>query len=184
MSELEEKIKELRDEYAWKEKAEIMFGDLNPMAYITGRDNELKHISLDLKEKPGRFKSIIESYPPTKMEHIVSNSKITIESPFKLTSINHIRDTGYIRIAYRHNEIEFWITIDVIHIPDFVRQSSRGVYETELHYFGGVSRREINSMRIRTFVFNKEQIGWYGGNSTLVDKEEINAIIEHLKNTK
>lgn len=75
-------------------------------------------------------------------------------------------------------ENEIYLGIPYEWIQDFLVEYKSEVNETELHYFGGIDRNKIGS--IRRMKFKGKSIAWYEGHHTLICENTTNEIIKLL----
>lgn len=174
--ELEDKISELRREYTFKIYIEDHFVGVDKSSYLSGNK---RHVNFNNPKREDICK-ILEHFEPTKMRYEFSHSsEVVLESQFRMELQNSIRDIGF-RIMYESNDVDVWINLDIDRIEGFINKTSRPVYDTEHHYFGGTSMKRIREMRIDSRNFKGREIGWYGGNRTLVCEEQVAEIMKSL----
>ena len=138
-----------------------------------------------LAEIADKIQDILKAFPPTKNNCLLFAGKDDhpTESPFLLSWKNNIRDNG-VQIQWVSGE--FWAHIDLpisFYSDDCKGVFMRKVYDTEHHYFGGVSMAEINRMQIRAYQLDMfEKCRYYGGDVVnfidhIEDKEEFESVV-------
>lgn len=142
-------------------------------------------ISIDANNMD-ELKSAIKNIKADKRKFIIKHSKeIELDFNYRLDIKNNVRSNEF-KVEFYSDGVMFWVSIPMQKLEDNFREefftiSSRKVYEIEFHYFTGVSRNDINQMRLREYDFSMQQIGWYGGDKTLVDEPIIKEMIDELK---
>ena len=85
------------------------------------------------------------------------------------------------RIDYDSEKLgRVWIKVDISVMEDILTGHSRGISDTEHHYFGGVSMAAIREMRISAKTFKKDSVGYHGGNRKLSDESAARAFINSI----
>ena len=140
------------------------------MAFIDLSKTEIKKITPILKK-------IISVYTPLKQSHEIDyKGKITHKSPFILRTQSNIRSEDKIILEYT-STYNIRITLPIkFYSDDILGYYSRGVNDTEYHYYGGVSMSEIRNIKITFRKFDMFQtLNYYGGSSTCIitDKEDL-----------
>lgn len=112
----------------------------------------------------------------------------TIDTPYFIETRSHVRGDHSAKITFQHDGIEIWAVFPVDILDSWTSHSSRKVTSSEHHYFGGISQRKIDEMRITCFPFIKYTEGvkssqaYYGGDYKCVDANLANHIIDCIKN--
>lgn len=119
-----------------------------------------------LTEIPAKIQEVIKAFPPTRKNCLLFAGKEDhpTGSPYLLKWDNGIRNNS-VKIDWVSGE--FWAQISLpiaFYSDDCKGVFMRKVYDTEYHYFGGVSMAEINRMQIRAYQLDMfEKCRYYGG---------------------
>ena len=85
-------------------------------------------------------------------------------------------------INYHYNDYHIRLSFNDKIINDFTKVDYRGVNDTELHYYGGVSKNVISRMKIPFHTFKEGEIlKWYGSHIACWNVEVATKIINYLK---
>jgi len=185
--ELDKKIAALRMEHEFKGMVADVIPGIDTLAYLTGHENDKKRILAKCKT-PDEFKAVLAAFPATNSNTIIGTASdkyyADLATPYRLDIDNPARPNQWhnfaITIAYTSGEIDIKIELPIQFVADYVTTGERGVTDSEYHYFTGSSYQELRKMRVRAYNFKANQMGWYGGNKTLLDVSEIGHIISHL----
>ncbi len=122
--------------------------------------------TLPIEQLPALIQQIIVAFPPTKNNSLMFAGKDDhpTGSPYMVSWDNGIRDN---KVQIQWISGDFWahISLPISFYSDKVKVAFyRKVYDTEHHYFGGISMKEINNMQIRAYKLGMfESCGYYGG---------------------
>lgn len=124
-----------------------------------------------------KIQEVIKAFPPTRNNCLLFAGKDDhpTGSPFLLSWENNIRDCG-VQIQWISGDFWAHISLPISFYSDKVKVAFyRKVYDTEHHYFGGVSMAEIKNMRIRAYKLGMfESCGYYGGDVVNFIEEDGN----------
>lgn len=138
-----------------------------------------------LKELADKIEQIIKAFPPTRNNCLLFAGKDDhpTGSPFLLSWKNGIRKN---EVQIQWVSGEFWAHINLpisYYSDDCKGVFMRKVYESEHHYFGGVSRERINKMQIIAYKLDMfESCKYYGGDVINFieegeDREEFECVV-------
>lgn len=181
---LQQEIAELTAKHELKEYADTLFPALDKLTLLGVRSQ--KKIIIKAKNKD-EFKQVINTLIPTNTTTTIGSAtskEKELNSPFRLDIENPCAPNSYsifkIEIKYTSNDIDVEIKLPIDEVNQFVVIGQRGVTDSEYHYFTGTSHAKLRKMQVRAYSFKSEQIGWYGGDKTLIDETEIENIISFL----
>ena len=140
---------------------------------------------IPLTEIREKINQVITAFPPSRNNCLTLAGKDDQQtgSPFILRFENNIRDN---RAQIDYISGEYWIHIQLpvsYYSDDCKGVFMRKVYESEYHYFPGVSDTRIRNMRIRAYKLDMfESCSYYGGNVTNYinhedDREEFESVV-------
>lgn len=165
------------------------------MSYIVGISKKLNQEyrfyigyknSIQLTLKPETKEDIVEilnNFKCTENPFVTGADDIVVDSGFKITIQNTPNQGSNLLITYKSENYHINIETSIEFIKNFSVKSERKIYESEYHYFIGITMKNLSIMKINSMRFNSfNTINWYGGNITLKEVDEINKIINHLKN--
>lgn len=117
----------------------------------------------------------------------VSGEVLTYSNPYKITIINPARadlGTGFVaRIEFKHvHDVQLRFPLRII--ENYLTEYKRRLYESEYHFFTGISQKTLHRKRVNAFTFKTDVsnvINWYGGDNTLTDVGIIEDVIKFLK---
>lgn len=137
-----------------------------------------------LGEISDKIDKVIAAFPPTKNNSLLFAGKDDHPtlSPFVLSWKNNIRDN---KVQIQWVSGDFWahIELPISYYSDDVKGVfMRKVYDTEHHYFGGVSMDRINKMQIRAYKLDMfESCKYYGGDVVnFIENEEDREEFENV----
>jgi CRISPR/Cas system CSM-associated protein Csm3 (group 7 of RAMP superfamily) len=127
---------------------------------------------------------VVKSFP--RDEEIKPYSDADFTLPYKLTLENNIHDNLF-RVRWNHKGVDFELKININEIPSelrskYFREGTRGVKDTEWHYFGGTSSNSIRQLKFRKHEFLANQKAWYGPMYDLIEGMECEKIMCDLFN--
>jgi hypothetical protein len=177
---LDQQIAELTAKHNLQLEVESKFPGLKVNTIFSNRKDlgttKLFWVKLEdcpLHEIKDNIQRIISAFPPTAKAMIYKGSKYEeTASNFLLRWDNGIRDRKA-QIEYVSGEFNAHIDLPVSFFSDDVKGPfHRKVYDTEHHYFGGVSMAEINRMQILAYKLDMfENMQYYGGDCTSYIKD-------------
>jgi hypothetical protein len=186
LSELNAKIEHLKIEEKLKAFADskiegVKFNHRADAEFYTKRDKCIKDKSLFIyPSDAAEFKKVFEAFKPTNSYFIEGGKNTRVEAPYRITIDNPAAHERTIKIQWEYNDILIYCTLPEALISDFLTKTDRGVYDSENHYFTGLSMAKIRNIRLLKMNFKAPQINYYGGSCTLICAEETAAIINHL----
>lgn len=177
----DQKIEHLYFEYNTKNKFDFVSNDCDISVY----DDRIVLEVQDLEDA----KNILNKFKPTNETTNISASckgDEVLNSPYRIDLKNPCTSSRFlshvIQIEYYNKDLEIQIKIPVKLLGEFVSTSSRLITSSEHHYFTGLSHSELRGYKVHSYKFNNyNYVSWYGGTQTLKDIEEINNIIEFIK---
>lgn len=177
MKSLDEQIEELKKEHNFKSEMETLFGQYEYLAYVHDCKESDFTITLQLRKYAfpelieNVLKGIITTLPVTNTQTKLSDIAVSY-SPFRFDYQNNIND-NYVLLSYYSNRIHVRIEIPISFYEAINKRDFRKVYDSELHYFGGISQRQINEMRILKYTSQYfDTINWYGGDVSVYCKSD------------
>lgn len=178
METLEAQIEKLKAEHAFKSDMETLLGGYRPLAYLSKSKDYNYTINIDLTNWPremdisGQLKNIVNILKSTKDTQVYDPKiKITHYSPFQMQWQSNIK-SNEVLISYISKDILVRISMPISFYKAIAKQSFRAPNDTEDVYFEGVSRAEINRMRIPVYQsLYYDNLAWYGGNYTTYIKD-------------
>lgn len=184
-AELQAKFEKETKEYYHKQAAAEALPGIKVLAYLGLKDTP--RISVDAKDT-GEFKAVLKAYPATNEQTTIGTATdkhySVLNTPFRVDIENPASCTQYspflYKISWVSGDIDLSVSIPIETAPDFCRRIEREIYNSEHHYFTGVSMNKLHNMRVPAYTFNAPCVSWYGGNKTLNHEGEIENIIEHL----
>lgn len=103
--------------------------------------------------------------------------QIPYNYPYQIGIDNNIHNIVG-RINYSNTDIgTVWIKFNPSILDGYLSAVERKVYNTELHYFAGQSKREIDKIKIKALSFGSKGITYYGGNEKLKCEETARELI-------
>ncbi len=132
-----------------------------------------------------KIDKIIKAFPPSRNNCLMFAGKDDHQtaSPFLLSWKNNIRSND-VQIQWISGEFWAHISLPIAYYSDDVKGVfMRKVYDSEYHYFGGVSMAKINKMQIRAYKLDMfESCKYYGGDVINFidheeDKEEFESVV-------
>lgn len=176
-----------RESLIFKHEMEETFKGFDMIAYVA----DTKCITIrDID--PEKFNGIIEQLPVTSKEHVISyagKDDTIIDFPVRFNLENPTKYEGsFLRLIYTSNDIAVRLEIPIFKLLKyedfngyFIR-SERKIYDSEYHYFTGVSMKELMNTKIPCYIFNGfDNISWYGGSKTLKDVSMCENIFMQLE---
>ncbi len=129
-------------------------------------------------------KEVLEVLPISDTEDVSLN----IKNPCVVSRFNCFE----LKLTYKTNAgRETWITIPIdgdfhriLIENNIIQVSDRSVYDSERHYFVGVSDREFASTRVRCYKFSGGNKAWYGGSMSCEDSSLVKRVIELILTQK
>ncbi len=126
---------------------------------------------------PSVLTKIIEAFKPTRNNFLgfAGHGDIQTESPYLLRAKNGI-NTKEFTLEFMSGQYDLRIKLPVDHYKEVLHKGSRGVTDSELHYYGGTSMAEIRKMSLNTNCINLfETQPYYGGDivSHILDKKQM-----------
>lgn len=121
---------------------------------------------IPLNEIKGKIQQVIAAFPPSRNNSLTFAGKDDqkTESPFILRFKNNIRDN---KAEIEYISGEYWVNIQLpvsYYSDDCKGVFMRKVYDSEYHYFPGVSYTKIRDMQIRSYKLDMfESCSYYGG---------------------
>jgi hypothetical protein len=163
----------------------IYTNDFNYKSHDTKYTFTVHLTEIPLAEIPAKIQEVITAFPPTRNNVLTFTGKDDqqTESPFVLSWKNNIRDN---KVQIQYNSGDFWAHIELpvkFYSDDVKGGFMRKVYDTEHHYFGGTSMKQIENMQIRSYKLDMfESVKYYGGDVTNYinhsdDKEEFESVV-------
>jgi hypothetical protein len=186
LSELNAKIEHLKIEKKLKAFADskiegVKFNHRADAEFYTKRDKCIKDKSLFIyPSDAAEFKKVFEAFNPSNSYFIEGGKNTRVETPYRITIDNPPKYGRTIKIQWDYNDILIYCTLPESLISDFLTQTERGVYDSEFHYFTGLSMMQLKNLRLPKMNFKAPQINYYGGSCTLICEEETTAILNHL----
>ncbi len=118
-----------------------------------------------LNEIADKIQEVLKAFPPTVNNCLMFAGKDDhpTGSPFMLSWGNNIRNC---EVQMQYVSGDFWahIKLPIEFYNDVKTSFTRKIYDTEHHYFGGVSMKEIQNMQIRAYKLKMfEECRYYGG---------------------
>ena len=106
----------------------------------------------------------------------------TIETGYKFRTESIINKQVTVTLRYKiEDDIEVRIEFPSFLISDFLVNDTRRVTDSELHYFGGVSRLEIDKYKIPCARFrDSSNQGYYGGDYVCTSPLAVMKIIQFI----
>lgn len=124
---------------------------------------------LPLKDISAKIEQVIKAFPPTRNNCLLFAGKDDhpTGSPFMLVWDNGIRHNK-VKIDWVSGDFWCHIALPIGYYSDDVKGVfMRKVYDTEHHYFGGVSMDRISKMQITSYKLDMfESCKYYGGDVT------------------
>lgn len=115
------------------------------------------------------------------------NDTCTIGCPYKVELINGYHERE-LRISFEMiNGIKIWVSIEVKNLPaefveEFLVETTRGLYSTEQVYVNVPHQyKKFQRIRVPSFNFREESLGWHGGNKTLICTQELWWTVNQIK---
>lgn len=188
MSNLEKQIKELKMKDSWDKQMEKQFPDIVHSAYLhTWKNENEKHVIFKIKDF-NDIKFILAELIPTEKQTTIGssgNDKLhTLETPFRFDIKNPaVATSSYpycIDLNYISNGIDVDIQIPIDLLIDFTKRGQRTVTDCEYHYFVGISMSKLINHQLMTYEWKTNQMGWFGGNKTLLNLLTIQEIINYI----
>lgn len=186
MTTLDQKIENLKKDHSFKEYISETINGYDYLAFITDGDGYNKRLIVKCPTLADA-KNIIKKFPSTNETHTVGNENKLIKSPFRINIDNPAKPSQHrnftIEISYISNDIGVELKIPIDIFIKFVTVGERQIYDSEHHYFIGLSYPQLSRTRVRKYnfnVLNDEQINWYGGGVTLIKESKIKEIIDYI----
>jgi hypothetical protein len=127
-----------------------------------------------------QFCELLKAFKPSTDFIEVGNDKKRIESPFRVTIENPCKYARFVSVSWQSGEYNISAKLPESLLSDFLTPTKRNLYDSEYHYFTGVSMRKLREMQVLKMNFKAPQINFYGGKVVLNCPEEIAAIIDYL----
>jgi len=184
-TDLQEKIATLTKKYELESKMADKLGSIKHMALLSWKDKERVIINPANIEE---FKEVLNIFPATNKNTVIGTAtdkyykqlktpfRIDIENPPVINSVQNYE----VHIKYDSNGTDVQIELPISFIEGFTITGDRNITDCEYHYFIGHSRKELTNIRVRCYGFKGEQMGWFGGNKTLLSESVTGEIIKHL----
>jgi hypothetical protein len=187
-NELNAKIAKLQKEYELEAKAAEKLGSIKHMTIIHEWKSGDKERIIINPANLDEFKAALLAYPATNEKTVIGTATDKyykeLATPYRMDIDNPAKPCQWqpfeIHIEYWSDKTEIQIEMPIEYVQDFVNISERGITDSEYHYFIGVSHTGLRNMHVTCYNFKGQQMGWYGGNKTLLDELVTNEIIEHL----
>ena len=181
---LKEALDEAKKEFNRKEFQARLTGYLGIKCLIISSKRDFISFRPETKEHISR---ILNSIKPTEYsyEYDYNNERIVVNNAYKLHFNSEIKGSN-VEIIYSAKNYDIRIKIPVglfneITNNNFLNESERFINDTEYHYFPGYSYGRLKAMKIKTYVWKKEQLSYSGGYKYLINTFEIIKIINILK---
>jgi len=113
-----------------------------------------------------------------------------ITSLYRVDLINGARGDSQLKIQITNKTgSNYWFSLDVTCLPSelftaFCVNTQRSPSDSERHCFDYVGNAEFKAMLIPCVRFSRKQVGWYGGDVTLISEDCINELIDAITNVK
>ena len=172
------KIKKIEAQRVFRKKI-IEFTKMKNFLVLTNKDS-IPHafITVQTIEEVSYLLNLF-----TPMDKPIVVHETTVRSPYKIEIENPAKYEREVKIDFNCEEFSLGIRFPESIIYEFLLRSERNVYETEYHYFTGVSQKELMNRKITCYMFKGDQVKFYGGSSVCTNIDEINEIISYLKTT-
>lgn len=186
METLEQKIELLKADDSWKKQVKNDFPKIEHLAFMSYLDKKRAIFTCKTLQEASE---VLNKYLATETEHKIDVSGKTgfktINSPYRIDITNPAKTSEYspykFSISYMSDNIDVEIDLPIDYIDEYTLLTTRGITESEYHWFVGVSYEKLRNMRLHAYQFTKQEISWYGGNKTLIDSEITNEIINKIK---
>lgn len=189
MKTLNEQIKLLKIKDAHDKKAAALMGNIEHLSIVHEWKNKNTFRIVARCKDAEEFKQVLRTLPPTNENTTIGTATDKyyklLNSPFRTDIENPAQAGNYskhlIKFSYQSGKYDIQIELPISFVSDFVTATERPITDSEYHYFIGYSHNELRNLRVRSYRFNcMEEMGWYGGNKTLLRETEINKIINFL----
>lgn len=197
MNTKQEKINDLKKRHEAKLKKDLSLLSIQCALPETNKnavvfDSNGFHASIDCQD-PKELCILLNELKPVKLSSSFLHGQKTIElnTPYQITTISNVnkcpRASFVWDVVIDGETVKIDAKIDAKFLIDegYLTLGSRKVTDSEHHYFGGCSMREINSKQIPCANFSsiRNQVGYYGGDKRSTCADQIESIIAWTKKT-
>ena len=185
MNTLKQQIAELTAKHNFNMYAESISNGIKHNAIMSKRN----FISFDC-QSIDEAKYLLSTLVPTNENNYISTAGFekykVIDSPYRMDIKNPAKPSRYddfsLRISFEFNDVDIWINIPLRLVGfEHFKSGFRKVDETELHYFGGISRKKIGDLKYYTFKSNYV-VNFVGAQKSLFCGIETNILIQIILN--
>lgn len=165
-----------------EEKDKSRFGTLNGFKFVYGSDDRRVSYECDnLKDIANIISTLPTSASSFELGFAHKDSE-TIQTGYKLRTQSVINEQVMVKLQYEVGDnYVVQIQFSSFLISDFLVNDTRRVTDSELHYFGGVSRSEIDKCKIPCARFrDSSNQGYYGGDYVCTSPPTAEKIIEFI----
>jgi len=193
----QQKINDLKKRYEANLKKDISLLSIKCALPETSKnatvfDSNGFHASIDCQD-PKELCMLLNELKPVKLSSCFKHGQKTIElnTPYQITTISNVRQYPKVSFVWDvlidGEAVKIDAKIDAKFLIDegYLTVGFRGVTDSEHHYFGGCSMREINSMQIPCANFSsiRKQVGYYGGDKRSTCTNQIESMAAWVKKT-
>lgn len=190
MKTLTKQIEMLKIKDAHDKKAAALMGSIEHLAIVHEWKNKNTFRIVARCKNTDEFKQVLRTLPPTNTTTTIGTATDrhykVLNTPFR-TDIENPAQAGrfsyyLITFGYQSGKYDIQIELPISFVSEFVTSTERPITDSEYHYFIGYSHNELRNLRVRSYRFNcLDEMGWYGGNKTLLNEAEITKIVDFLK---
>jgi hypothetical protein len=173
----QEAIDRINAEYEIQIKINTAIGESIPYSVVDSRFVTIKPTSR------AQLALVLNALEPENEFHFIDTKSIeNLMHKYRIDLKNDHHERK-VRISFVYMGIVIWITFDPSYIEGHISHDKRHPYDSEHHYFTGLTFQQIHKTWIPCIFFpaTKEFVKWYGGDITLTDLAKIDAIISELK---
>lgn len=197
-TDLEQQIAELKAKHELQQSVEAKLPNEHIYTNLFDYDGHKFTMTVHLQDAEldtiqGRLKKIVEAYPPTENAKTVINGKNKSKtlSPYLLKFRNETR--GKLNVQLEWISGEFWVHVDLPlqYYSLAVAYFNRKIYDTQYHYFVGVSMAELRNITVRAATLSDPQVKfhrvpYYGGDVhwSVINKQHVKEFEDLVLNGK
>ena len=197
MNTKQEKINDLKKRHEAKLKKDLSLLSIQCGLPETSKDANVFDsngfcASIDCQD-PKELCMLLNELKPVKLSSRFMHGQKTIElnTPYQIATVSNVNNCPKVSFVWDvvidGEAVKINAQIDAKFLIDegYLTLGFRRVTDSEYHYFGGRSMREINSMKIPCANFSSitKQVVYYGGNKKSTCTDQIESIVAWIKKT-
>ena len=197
MNTKQEKINDLKKRHEAKLKKDLSLLSIQCALPETSKNANVFYSSgfyvcIDCQD-PKELCMLLNELKPVKLSSCFMHGRKAIElnTPYRITTISNVKQSPKVSFDWNvlidGEAVKINAKIDAKFLIDegYLTLGSRGVTDSEHHYFGGCSMREIDSIKIPCADFSsiRSQVAYHGGDKRSTCTNQIESIIAWVKKT-